>query len=138
MASRRALRWLDLAIRRYLAGNVAAAAACLERAAASAGPGQVVPIDCGPFVAVVLVRPPAAEAEPVGPVALHEVNQPLMSMAAAAGACLRWIERDEPPLDRVRQALLDIVAQSQRAGRIVHALQADAQRAADPADQSRG
>jgi PAS domain S-box-containing protein len=54
----------------------------------------------------------------------HEVSQPLMSISSNAGASLRWLERDPPQLDQVRRGLLDIAAQSQRAGGIIQGLQA--------------
>ena len=60
----------------------------------------------------------------------HEVNQPLMSISSNAGASLRWLDRDPPQLDQVRRGLLDIAVQSQRAGAIIHSLQALTRKAA--------
>lgn len=54
----------------------------------------------------------------------HEVNQPLMSISSNAGAGLRWLRREPPRLDQVARLLQDIVAQSQRAGKIIQTLQA--------------
>jgi len=54
----------------------------------------------------------------------HEVNQPLMSISSNAGAGLRWLRRAPPRLDQVAHLLQDIVAQSQRAGKIIQTLQA--------------
>ena len=54
----------------------------------------------------------------------HEVNQPLMSISANAGASLRWLERSPPNIDEARAGLADIAEQSQRAGAIIGALQA--------------
>jgi PAS domain S-box-containing protein len=53
----------------------------------------------------------------------HEVNQPLMSISANAGAGLRWLQRDPPQLDRVAGLLQEIGGQSQRAGKIIQTLQ---------------
>jgi PAS domain S-box-containing protein len=53
----------------------------------------------------------------------HEVNQPLMSITANAGAALRWLRRAPPALDRVAGLLQDIGGQSQRAGKIIQTLQ---------------
>lgn len=54
----------------------------------------------------------------------HELNQPLMSISSNAGAGLRWLDRQPPPLEEVRASLHDIAAQSQRAGTIIAGLQA--------------
>jgi signal transduction histidine kinase len=54
----------------------------------------------------------------------HEVNQPLMAISSNGGAGLRWLRRDPPRLDQVARLLQDIVAQSQRAGKIIQTLQA--------------
>lgn len=54
----------------------------------------------------------------------HQVNQPLMSISANAGAGLGWLRADPPRAEQVPALLLDIIAQSQRAGRVVQALQA--------------
>jgi len=53
----------------------------------------------------------------------HEVNQPLMSISANAGAALRWLRRAPPDLDRVDGLLQEIGGQSQRAGKIIQTLQ---------------
>jgi len=52
----------------------------------------------------------------------HEVNQPLMSIAANAGAALRWLRRGAAGVDQVEALLREILGQSERAGAIVHAL----------------
>jgi C4-dicarboxylate-specific signal transduction histidine kinase len=54
----------------------------------------------------------------------HEVNQPLMSISANAGASLRWLERSPPDIGEARAGLRDIAEQSQRAGAIIAGLQA--------------
>jgi PAS domain S-box-containing protein len=61
---------------------------------------------------------------------VHQLSQPLMSIAAHAGASLRWLERDPPRLDQLHRGLVEIAAQSQRAGSIMHDLQARARRSA--------
>lgn len=55
---------------------------------------------------------------------VHELSQPLMSIASNAGASLRWLERDPPRLDQVQRGLVEIAAQSQRAGDLMQGLQA--------------
>lgn len=57
---------------------------------------------------------------------VHQLSQPLMSIASHAGASLRWLERDPPRLDQLHRGLVEIAAQSQRAGSIMHGLQARA------------
>jgi C4-dicarboxylate-specific signal transduction histidine kinase len=39
----------------------------------------------------------------------HEVNQPISATVINAKAALRWLDRREPDLDEVRQALASIV-----------------------------
>lgn len=52
----------------------------------------------------------------------HEINQPLMSIVANAGASLRWLDRAVPDLEHARTGLRDIIAEGQRAGGIISAL----------------
>jgi len=54
----------------------------------------------------------------------HEINQPLMSVVANAGAGLRWLHRDEPDLQQVSASLQAIATDGQRAGQIVQSLRA--------------
>lgn len=54
----------------------------------------------------------------------HEINQPLMSIVANAGASLRWLNRESPGLEHARQSLKEIVTEGQRAGDIIRGLQA--------------
>ena len=54
----------------------------------------------------------------------HEINQPLMSIVANAGASLRWLDRDTPELVRAREGLLEIVNEGRRAGEMIQSLQA--------------
>ncbi|WP_215396231.1 ATP-binding sensor histidine kinase [Rheinheimera oceanensis] len=52
----------------------------------------------------------------------HEINQPLMSIAANAGAGLRWLHRPTPDLQQVSASLQAIATEGQRAGQIVQSL----------------
>jgi C4-dicarboxylate-specific signal transduction histidine kinase len=49
----------------------------------------------------------------------HEVNQPIGATLTNAQAALRFLDRRPPDLDEVRQALADIVKDSDRAGDII-------------------
>ncbi|EPR9086866.1 trifunctional serine/threonine-protein kinase/ATP-binding protein/sensor histidine kinase [Cronobacter dublinensis] len=53
----------------------------------------------------------------------HEINQPLMSIVANAGASLRWLDRDPARLEKVREGLHEIVSEGERAGEIIRSLQ---------------
>lgn len=53
----------------------------------------------------------------------HEINQPLMSIVANAGASLRWLSRDPAQLDNARAGLEEIITEGQRAGEIIRSLQ---------------
>jgi PAS domain S-box-containing protein len=50
----------------------------------------------------------------------HEVNQPIAATVASAQAALRWLARQSPDLDKVRQLLTQIVKNSTRAGEVIH------------------
>jgi signal transduction histidine kinase len=52
----------------------------------------------------------------------HEVNQPLTGMVIHGDACLRWLNRDEPNLDEVRDAVLRINQDGRRAAKIIENL----------------
>jgi C4-dicarboxylate-specific signal transduction histidine kinase len=52
----------------------------------------------------------------------HEVNQPLAAIAANAAASLRWLDREPPRLDEVRQSLDNIVSDSTRANEVIQRL----------------
>ena len=54
----------------------------------------------------------------------HEINQPLMSIVANAGAGLRWLHRTTPDLQQVSASLQAIATEGQRAGEIVQSLRA--------------
>jgi PAS domain S-box-containing protein len=53
----------------------------------------------------------------------HEINQPLMSIVANAGASLRWLKRDPAHLDKASQSIEDIIKEGRRAGEIIRGLQ---------------
>ena len=46
----------------------------------------------------------------------HEVNQPLSGIVSNGGACLRFLARDPPNVEEVREAIGDIVRDGKRAG----------------------
>jgi len=52
----------------------------------------------------------------------HEVNQPLAAILSNAQAAQRFLTRDTPELDEVRNALADIVRDDQRAGGVIRRL----------------
>ena len=54
----------------------------------------------------------------------HEINQPLMSIVANAGASLRWLSRDPLKLTNARASLEEIISEGERAGNIIRGLQA--------------
>ncbi|HEV7407460.1 MAG TPA: PAS domain S-box protein [Bradyrhizobium sp.] len=49
----------------------------------------------------------------------HEVNQPLAAVVTHAEACLRWLERETPDLDEVREAVESIIKDGKRAGEVI-------------------
>lgn len=53
----------------------------------------------------------------------HEINQPLMSIVANAGASLRWLKRDPIHLDNACSSLQEIINEGKRAGDIIRGLQ---------------
>ena len=54
----------------------------------------------------------------------HEINQPLMSIVANAGASLRWLKRGPSHLGNASQSIEEIIREGQRAGDIIRGLQA--------------
>jgi C4-dicarboxylate-specific signal transduction histidine kinase len=50
----------------------------------------------------------------------HEVNQPIAATVISAQAALRWLARQSPDLDKVRQLLAQIVKNSTRASEVIH------------------
>jgi PAS domain S-box-containing protein len=65
----------------------------------------------------------------------HEVNQPLMAVVTNAGACLRWLNGDQPDLAMARQAAERIVRDGHRAGDIITSLRNLARKSAPRLDQ---
>lgn len=49
----------------------------------------------------------------------HEINQPLTSISTYAQAALRWLQRPEPDLREVENALLQIVDEAQRTDDVI-------------------
>ena len=52
----------------------------------------------------------------------HEINQPLAAILSNAQAALRFLDKDQPDIKEVKEALQDIVADNKRAGEIVHSI----------------
>ena len=50
----------------------------------------------------------------------HELNQPLTAILSNAQAALRFLDREVPDMDEVREILQDIVADDKRAGETMH------------------
>jgi C4-dicarboxylate-specific signal transduction histidine kinase len=49
----------------------------------------------------------------------HEVNQPIAALMTSADACLRWLNRHQPDLQRAREAVMRIQEDGQRAAEII-------------------
>jgi PAS domain S-box-containing protein len=49
----------------------------------------------------------------------HEVNQPLAAVAANAGACLSWLNRETPNLEAARRSLEWIIEDGDRASEVI-------------------
>ena len=62
----------------------------------------------------------------------HEINQPLAAAIASAGACLRWLDREQPELQRAREALMRIKDDGKRAADIITRLKAFYRKEASP------
>lgn len=54
----------------------------------------------------------------------HEVNQPLSAMVTNAETCLLWLEKEQPNLDRVRNAAQRIVRDGHHASEVVSSIRA--------------
>jgi C4-dicarboxylate-specific signal transduction histidine kinase len=54
----------------------------------------------------------------------HEINQPLAGIATQREAALRFLDRDEPDLDEVQDALSSIRQDGMRAGEVIRGLRA--------------
>jgi signal transduction histidine kinase len=62
----------------------------------------------------------------------HEVNQPLAAIVANGDANLRWLDREVPPLDTVREGLERMIADAERASSVVNRVRALARK--DPSE----
>jgi C4-dicarboxylate-specific signal transduction histidine kinase len=49
----------------------------------------------------------------------HEVNQPLAAIIANAEACLRWLDRETPDLDKARRSVEWVIDDSNRANEVI-------------------
>src|SRR5262249_38975183 len=49
----------------------------------------------------------------------HEINQPISAAITSAGACLRWLNRDQPDVQRAREAVMRIEDDGKRAAEII-------------------
>jgi signal transduction histidine kinase len=49
----------------------------------------------------------------------HEINQPISAAITSAGACLRWLNRDEPDVQKARDAATRIEEDGKRAAAII-------------------
>ena len=56
----------------------------------------------------------------------HEVNQPISATVINAKAALRWLDRREPDLDEVRQALASIVKINEAVREVIEFTHGDA------------
>jgi C4-dicarboxylate-specific signal transduction histidine kinase len=61
---------------------------------------------------------------------VHEVNQPLAAIALNGETCLRWLDRPEPNVEKVRELTRRVVEDARRASEIVDRIRAMAERRA--------
>ncbi len=54
----------------------------------------------------------------------HEVNQPLAAIVTFGDACTRWLDREVPDLDEVRDCVGNMISNCRRASEIIHRLRA--------------
>jgi signal transduction histidine kinase len=54
----------------------------------------------------------------------HEINQPIGAVVASAGAGLRWLDREQPEIERAREAIRRIKDDGKRAADIIAGLKA--------------
>jgi PAS domain S-box-containing protein len=62
----------------------------------------------------------------------HEINQPIGAAIASAGAGLRWLDREQPALQQVREAFMRIKDDGKRAADIISGLKAFYRKEASP------
>src|SRR5262249_49484108 len=48
-----------------------------------------------------------------------EINQPIAAATTSAGACLRWLNRDQPEVQKAREAAMRIEEDGRRAAEII-------------------
>jgi signal transduction histidine kinase len=78
-------------------------------------------------------EPPAVATELAD---LLELNQPIAAAITSANACLRWLDRDPPDLDRARAAIARVDSDSTRAAEIIKRLRAFYRKDVAPRRQS--
>jgi len=66
----------------------------------------------------------------------HEINQPIAATSTSANACLRWLTRDPPDLERARAAAVRIAKDGSRAAEIIQRLRAFYKTGAPPERES--
>jgi predicted ATPase/signal transduction histidine kinase/GAF domain-containing protein len=54
----------------------------------------------------------------------HELNQPLAAVVTNGSACLRWLDREKPDLEKARQSVAHIVRDAGQAGEVIRGLRA--------------
>jgi C4-dicarboxylate-specific signal transduction histidine kinase len=54
----------------------------------------------------------------------HELNQPLAAVVTNGSACLRWLDREKPDLEKARQSVAHIVRDAGHAGEVIRGLRA--------------
>lgn len=52
----------------------------------------------------------------------HEVNQPLAAIVMSGEACLRWLDAEAPPLDRVKRGIERTIGDGRRASEVLQRL----------------
>ena len=62
----------------------------------------------------------------------HEINQPIAATITSANACLRWLARNPPDLERARAATIRIEKDGNRAAEIIQRLRAFYKKGAPP------
>jgi len=62
----------------------------------------------------------------------HEINQPIAAAITSAGACLRWLDRDQPEVGRAREAAMRIESDGKRAADIIAHLKSFYKKDASP------
>jgi PAS domain S-box-containing protein len=62
----------------------------------------------------------------------HEVNQPLAAIVTNGDACLRWLDRDVPQLDEVRDSVRLMINDGNRAAEVIRRVRALAKKSEAP------